>query len=71
MKPQFTPGSQWLHLPTETEHTILAIYDEDVQTISPPEAYLLPESTLEKTPIQSWHGSHAQFHKEFTPAVAA
>lgn len=71
MKPQYSPGSVWLHTKTQTEHHVLSIDEEGCQTISPSNASLLPESTLENAPVVSWHGSHEAFHQEFVPAVAA
>lgn len=71
MKPQYSPGSVWLHTQTGTEHHVLSIDEEGCQTISPPNASSLAESTLMKTEVFSWHGSHEAFHQEFTPSAAA
>lgn len=71
MTPHFCPGAYWFHLPTETEHMILSIDEEDVVTISPPEPWKLPDRDLLETPVASWHGDHEAFFEEFTPPSSA
>lgn len=71
MNNQFTPGSVWFHNGEQREHQILHIEEGWVATISPPAAFCLPESTLEKAEVVSWHGTHRQFEKAFSPPAAA
>lgn len=71
MTPHFCPGSVWLCLQDFTEHEIIRIGENTVQTISPPEPWKLPTPELLEAPVVSWHGNHATFLEDFMPPEAS
>jgi hypothetical protein len=71
MTPHFCPGSIWLCDETQEEHQILTIDDEDVVTICPPEPWKLENSKLLAAQVSSWHGTHQEFHDQFSPPSSA
>ena len=71
MSPHFCPGSVWLCNETQEDHQILTIFEGDVVTISPPEPWKLENSKLLAAQVSSWHGTHQEFHYQFSPPSSA